>query len=256
MPARTSPEPAVASHGGALALIAMRPSGAATTLSGPFRISVAPAPRRGGARPLGARMAGEVGEEAGELALVRGQDVGAAAGGDGGEERRGVVLPERQARRRRAPAPAARRGRRRPAPAPPAPVPSAGPIATAATRAARRGPRRAPPGRRSARSITAVRCAALTASASGGLRQGDEPGAGAQRRPGGEPGGAGAGHPPGDDEGVAAAVLVVLGRRRRHRRLPEGGGVLEGAAARSRRARPGRCRCRRPSAARRAPRPG
>ncbi len=37
IPASTSPDPAVASHGGALQLIAARPSGAATTLSGPFQ---------------------------------------------------------------------------------------------------------------------------------------------------------------------------------------------------------------------------
>jgi hypothetical protein len=34
-PASTSPDPAVASQGGALSAIAARPSGAATTVSGP-----------------------------------------------------------------------------------------------------------------------------------------------------------------------------------------------------------------------------
>ena len=49
-PARTSPDPAVASQGGALALIARRPSGAAMAVSGPLRMTIAPraAPRRRG----------------------------------------------------------------------------------------------------------------------------------------------------------------------------------------------------------------
>ena len=42
MPASTSPEPAVASQGGALSAIAARPSGAATTVSAPFSTTIAP----------------------------------------------------------------------------------------------------------------------------------------------------------------------------------------------------------------------
>ncbi len=42
MPASTSPEPAVASQGGALSAIAARPSGAATTVSGPLSKTTAP----------------------------------------------------------------------------------------------------------------------------------------------------------------------------------------------------------------------
>ena len=39
-PASTSPEPAVASQGGALSAIAARPSGAATTVSGPLSSTI------------------------------------------------------------------------------------------------------------------------------------------------------------------------------------------------------------------------
>ena len=53
MPASTSPEPAVASQGGALALIARRPSGAATTVSAPLRMTTAPAAGGGGAGAVG-----------------------------------------------------------------------------------------------------------------------------------------------------------------------------------------------------------
>ncbi len=42
MPASTSPEPAVASQGGAFSQIAARPSGAAITVSAPFSRTVAP----------------------------------------------------------------------------------------------------------------------------------------------------------------------------------------------------------------------
>ena len=45
MPPSTSPEPAVASHGGASALIAARQSGAAMTVSGPLSTTIAPMPR-------------------------------------------------------------------------------------------------------------------------------------------------------------------------------------------------------------------
>ena len=54
MPARTSPEPAVASSGGAFSLIAARPSGAAITVSAPFSRTTAPLSPRGAA---GARRA-------------------------------------------------------------------------------------------------------------------------------------------------------------------------------------------------------
>ena len=42
MPASTSPEPAVASVGGALSAIEARPSGAATTVSAPLSSTTAP----------------------------------------------------------------------------------------------------------------------------------------------------------------------------------------------------------------------
>ena len=42
MPASTSPEPAVASQGGAFSLMAARPSGAAITVSGPLSSTTAP----------------------------------------------------------------------------------------------------------------------------------------------------------------------------------------------------------------------
>ncbi len=42
IPPSTSPAPAVASHGGAFSLMAQRPSGAAMTVSGPFRMTTAP----------------------------------------------------------------------------------------------------------------------------------------------------------------------------------------------------------------------
>ena len=42
MPASTSPAPAVASQGGALAAMVARPSGEATTVSGPFSSTTAP----------------------------------------------------------------------------------------------------------------------------------------------------------------------------------------------------------------------
>ena len=49
IPASTSPEPAVASQGGAFSLIAARPSGAAITVSGPFSSTTAPESLGGGA---------------------------------------------------------------------------------------------------------------------------------------------------------------------------------------------------------------
>ena len=52
MPASTSPVPAVASQGGALALIAARPSGAAMTVSGPLSSDDAFARLRGFARGI------------------------------------------------------------------------------------------------------------------------------------------------------------------------------------------------------------
>ena len=73
-PASTSPEPAVASHGGALSLMAARPSGAAMTVSGPLRMTTAPL-AGGRARafeldPL------RITEKPRELALVRGEHDG------------------------------------------------------------------------------------------------------------------------------------------------------------------------------------
>ena len=70
MPASTSPLPAVARSGGALALIATRPSGAAITVSAPFSTMTAPLCRGRAPRPFGLAAAGI--EQAGELALVRG----------------------------------------------------------------------------------------------------------------------------------------------------------------------------------------
>ena len=70
IPASTSPEPAVASQGGAEALIAARPSGAAMMVSAPFSSTHATGARRGrtrGGKPIGAGRA----ECAGELAGMR-----------------------------------------------------------------------------------------------------------------------------------------------------------------------------------------
>ena len=79
-PASTSPEPAVASQGGAFSLIAARPSGAATQVSAPFKHDDGAA--------LGCRVAGaiEAGpghrpEQALKLAVVGRQDSGSAWGG-------------------------------------------------------------------------------------------------------------------------------------------------------------------------------
>ena len=96
MPARTSPEPAVASQGGALALIARRPSGAAITVSAPLRSTTAPERALAARARSGFGSGGEVGEEPGELALVRGQHHRGVAGGDGGKERGRIVRPDRQ----------------------------------------------------------------------------------------------------------------------------------------------------------------
>ena len=69
-PASTSPDPAVASHGGALALIAARPSGAAMTVSVPLRMTIAPDSSAARARTIELR-AWKFAEEPLELALVR-----------------------------------------------------------------------------------------------------------------------------------------------------------------------------------------
>ena len=72
-PASTSPEPAVASQGGADALIATRPSAAAMIVSAPFSSTTAPvraAAARAAATPIGAGIA----ERTGKLARVRRQD--------------------------------------------------------------------------------------------------------------------------------------------------------------------------------------
>ena len=78
MPARTSPEPAVARKGVACVLTTARPSGAAMTVSGPLSRTTAPAVRRGGAH--GFDLAGRRGEQTGkeplELPGVRREDGG------------------------------------------------------------------------------------------------------------------------------------------------------------------------------------
>ena len=87
-PASTSPAPAVASQGGALSLIAARPSGAAMTVSAPFSSTTAADPgrrRAGGGQLVVAHRA----EQAGELALMRRQH--------------GAAAQARPARRRRRP---------------------------------------------------------------------------------------------------------------------------------------------------------
>ena len=77
MPARTSPEPAVPSQAGALALMAARPSGLAMTVSLPLRMMTAPE-RCGGRARLFELAAGHVAEQALEFALMRGQHHGTA----------------------------------------------------------------------------------------------------------------------------------------------------------------------------------
>ena len=71
-PASTSPAPAVASQGGAVSLIAARPSGAATIVSAPFSSTTAPV-RAAAARTAARRSAPGCAEHARELAGVRGQ---------------------------------------------------------------------------------------------------------------------------------------------------------------------------------------
>ena len=86
IPASTSPEPAVASQGGALSLMAARPSGAAITVSGPFRTTTAPLsrPQRAPARASSRRAARRTGAE---LALVRREHHRRLARLDGREQR-------------------------------------------------------------------------------------------------------------------------------------------------------------------------
>ena len=62
-PASTSPEPAVAKVGGALRAMAARPSGLATTVSGPFSTTMAPVSTR--RRPRAIRFAFEIGRSDG-----------------------------------------------------------------------------------------------------------------------------------------------------------------------------------------------
>ncbi len=76
-PASTSPLPPVASDGGALTVIAARPSGAAMTVSGPLSSTTAPgfAGRGAGAgQPVAF-----VGEEPRKFAVMRRQNFGASA---------------------------------------------------------------------------------------------------------------------------------------------------------------------------------
>ena len=158
-PASTSPEPAVASHGGALSLMAARPSGAAITVSGPLSTTTAPLVSAALSRTLQLR-AGNLAEQALELALVRGQHHRRAARLDGLEQRLlrrlglGAAHDEARARglhRSLAFAPARtrsahrHRARRRPCEASTvstlaavaAPTPAPGPISTALRRCVR-----------------------------------------------------------------------------------------------------------------------
>ena len=129
IPARTSPLPAVASSGGAFALIATRPSGAAMTVSAPFSRITAPLSRaarraRSGLLPAGV-------EQAGKLALMRASSRKASGSPrtTSRDRRRTRSAHRHRARRASRPrgSPVPCRGSRSPTPAP-------GPISTALRR--------------------------------------------------------------------------------------------------------------------------
>ncbi len=77
IPASTSPAPAVASQGGALEAMVARPSGDATTVSGPLSSTTAPTRSAAAAHPLQFRAIGvlvaDIAEQARKLAFMRRQ---------------------------------------------------------------------------------------------------------------------------------------------------------------------------------------
>ncbi len=82
MPPSTSPVPAVASHGLVVALIDAIPSGAATTVSAPFKAMIAPDRAAACARPLELRQCGKVAEQPRELPVMRREHDRRGARGD------------------------------------------------------------------------------------------------------------------------------------------------------------------------------
>ena len=174
-PARTSPVPAVASQGGALALIAARPSGAAITVSGPLNTTTAPDLRAAArassvfASPPGrSRRAERSAEQPMELAGMGGEHRAPV----GGERRKQRVADARPAAKLVRPSASMTAARSPPSTASTisrvaAPTPAPGPIATALKR--RSASSISSSGASSTgRTITASSAVALTASASRG----------------------------------------------------------------------------------------
>ena len=212
MPARTSPVPAVARSGGALSAIAARPSGAATTVSGPFRTTTAP--ERAAACARAVELGGEPRRDRERGARTRRRAASARPAPARCRDRRRRAG---RARRRRTSA-RRRRGRRRGLEASAASTSVARRLADAERRPEHDG---VPPAVgedrgealravHRAASMIAVRCAALTASASGGEATVTRPAptrSAAARR---EARRAGPDHRAGDDDGMAAVVFVAV----------------------------------------------
>ena len=139
IPASTSPEPAVASQGGAFSVIEARPSGRGHHRVGALQQHDRAGSRRRGSGAIAFRrisVACEAcSEQSRELALVRGQHRRRRnARPDRGEQRFGRRRQSSSARRRRAPPPARRRAPRAPCSRIAAPTPPPGPSTTALSR--------------------------------------------------------------------------------------------------------------------------
>ena len=157
--------------------------------------------------------------------------------------RRRAPRRRRSARLRRAPLPHPIEARPRRGPPSHSPTPSAGPMTTAFRRSsARISPRPSEPS--IARIMIAVRCAAWTASASGGEATVTSPAPTRSAPRGGEARRTGARHRPRDDNGMAAVVFVSVARGQRNG-IDQRAAHCERSGRGSCRARRARCRCRR-----------
>ena len=246
IPDSTSPLPAVARSAARCRRWPRGRPGAATTVSGPLSTTTAP-DRRAASRARSTF----------EWRSAKSTGTGARTRPRGACSTTGALPPSRsrveQRRRWRRRTTSAHRRRERPrrvTPAPPrrvatvaSPTPSAGPSTTAFCG----GPARIvakPAGPSIGSSMIAVRCAALTASASGGEATVTSPDADAERAARRQPRRAGARRRPRDDHRVAAVVLVHQRRRAAAATtVPAGCGTV--ARPEDREASPGRCRCRR-----------
>ncbi len=216
----------MASQGGALALMARRPSGAAIDGVGALEDDDGAGAGGGGAGAGGFGQVGEVGEEAGELAVVGGEDDRGRAGLDGCEERGGVFGADGEGVGVEDEGGGCGEGR-----GDERALGCAGAEGGAEQCGGEAGvgePCREILGAVDAGEHDGGQVRGVDQKGGGGARERHEAGAGAKCRARGEAGGAGARHGAGDDEGVAAAKLVILGRRRAVRVRPEGGTVLEG----------------------------